>query len=238
VWVCALLSFLSQSPPSSSPLCHHHLTLWPKSFPWFHTCSHMLQTRAVLHSPSECVPIPTSQPQPSLNFAPPNMLSGHHVRTSKVTHSRSPTGVRTVLQLPPCPRYRIPVTPPRYPLSSQLHHQTPSPPLPPFSRPSPRLLHLYAVRVARQHDSRTQNVHGSTPIRHPISHPPSCALLIPWLASVLPAKMVLPLLLYACFILSVSTQSNSSTASTSTITPNITVIAKSCESRGWTSDTG
>jgi hypothetical protein len=47
---------------------------------------------------------------------------------------------------------------------------------------------------------------------------------IPWLTSVLPSKMVLPLLLYASFILSVSAQSNSSTAPTSTITPNVTVI--------------
>ncbi|KAF8507000.1 hypothetical protein F5888DRAFT_1798214 [Russula emetica] len=41
---------------------------------------------------------------------------------------------------------------------------------------------------------------------------------IPWLASVLPSKMVLLLLLYASFILSVSAQS------TDSITPNVTVI--------------
>ncbi|KAN0125067.1 protein of unknown function (DUF4203) domain containing protein [Russula decolorans] len=44
---------------------------------------------------------------------------------------------------------------------------------------------------------------------------------IPWLATVLPSKMVLPLILYTSFILSVSAQSNSSTSS---ITPSITVI--------------
>jgi hypothetical protein len=47
---------------------------------------------------------------------------------------------------------------------------------------------------------------------------------IPWLASALSSKMVLPLLLYASFILSVSAQSNSSAASTPSITPNVTVI--------------
>ena len=43
---------------------------------------------------------------------------------------------------------------------------------------------------------------------------------IPWLASILPSRMILPLLLYASFILSVSAQSNSSTS----ITPRVTVI--------------
>lgn len=67
-------------------------------------------------SPSERVPIPTSQHQPSSDFAAPIILSppsvSNHVRTSEVTHSRSPTPVRTVPQLPPRPRYRDPVTTP------------------------------------------------------------------------------------------------------------------------------
>ena len=46
---------------------------------------------------------------------------------------------------------------------------------------------------------------------------------IPWLVTVLSSKMVLPLLLYASFILSVSAQSTS-TAPTSDVTPNVTVI--------------
>ena len=64
-------------------------------------------------SPSERVPIPTSQYQPSSDFAalsPPSV--SNRVRTSEVTHSRSPTPVRTVPQLPPRPRYRDPVTTP------------------------------------------------------------------------------------------------------------------------------
>jgi inositol-hexakisphosphate kinase len=67
-------------------------------------------------SPSERVPIPTSQHRPSSDFAAPSILSppsvSNHVRTSEVTHSRSPTPVRTVPQLPPHPRYRDPVTTP------------------------------------------------------------------------------------------------------------------------------
>lgn len=66
-------------------------------------------------SPSERVPIPTPQHQPSSDFAAPSILSSpsvsNHVRTSN-THSRSPTPVRTVPQLPPRPRYRDPVTTP------------------------------------------------------------------------------------------------------------------------------
>ena len=67
-------------------------------------------------SPSERVPIPTSQHQPSSDFATPNTLSppsvSDHVRISEATHSRSPTPIRTVPQLPPRPRYRDPVTTP------------------------------------------------------------------------------------------------------------------------------
>jgi inositol-hexakisphosphate 5-kinase len=66
-------------------------------------------------SPSERVPIRTSH-QPSSDFAAPSILSSpsvsNRVRTSEVTHSRSPTPVRTVPQLPPRPRYRDPVTTP------------------------------------------------------------------------------------------------------------------------------
>lgn len=67
-------------------------------------------------SPSERVPIPTSQHQPSSDFAAPSILSrpsnSNYVRTSDVTHSRSPTPVRTVPQLPPRTRYRDSVTTP------------------------------------------------------------------------------------------------------------------------------
>jgi hypothetical protein len=67
-------------------------------------------------SPSERVPIPTSQHQPSSDFAAPSILSppsiSNRVRTSEVTHSRSPTPVRTVPQFPPRSRYRDPVTTP------------------------------------------------------------------------------------------------------------------------------
>lgn len=65
---------------------------------------------------SERVPIPATQLQPSSDFAAPIILSppsiSNRVRTSEVTHSRSPTPVRTVPQLPPHPRYRDPVTTP------------------------------------------------------------------------------------------------------------------------------
>jgi hypothetical protein len=47
---------------------------------------------------------------------------------------------------------------------------------------------------------------------------------VPWLAHVLPSKMVLPLLLYASLILSASAQSTSSAAPASTISPSVTVI--------------
>ena len=67
-------------------------------------------------SPSERVPLPTPQHQPSSDFAAPSKLSppsiSNHVRTSEVTHSRSPTPVRTVPQFPPRSRYRDPVTTP------------------------------------------------------------------------------------------------------------------------------
>ena len=67
-------------------------------------------------SPSERVPIPTTQRQPSSDFAAASILSppsvSNSVRTSEVTHSRSPTPVRTVPQLPPHSRYRDPVTTP------------------------------------------------------------------------------------------------------------------------------
>jgi inositol-hexakisphosphate 5-kinase len=65
-------------------------------------------------SPSERVPILTSQHQPSSDFAVPSILASPSVsdrfHTSEVTHSRSPTPVRNVPQLPPHPRYRDPVT--------------------------------------------------------------------------------------------------------------------------------
>ena len=95
-------------------------------------------------SPSERVPIPTSQRQPSSDFAAPSILSppsiSNHVRTSEVTHSRSPTPVRTVPQFPPRSRYRDPVTTPspRPRRMSPLGNQLPSPAP---HRHRPHLLH-------------------------------------------------------------------------------------------------
>ena len=67
--------------------------------------------------PSDCVPIPTSQCQPSSEFATPSIFSpasvAKHTRASEITHSRSPTPVRTVSQLPSSrPLYRDPATTP------------------------------------------------------------------------------------------------------------------------------
>lgn len=47
---------------------------------------------------------------------------------------------------------------------------------------------------------------------------------VPWLARVLPSRMVLPLLLYASLVLFASAQSTSSAASTTTLPASITVI--------------
>jgi inositol-hexakisphosphate kinase len=66
-------------------------------------------------SPSERIPIPipSSQSQPTSDFVTPRILSTasavNHARALEVPHSRSPTPVRTVSQLPSHPLYRDPV---------------------------------------------------------------------------------------------------------------------------------
>ena len=66
-------------------------------------------------SASECISTPTAQCQPSSGFAKPSIffpasVADHARSTPDATHSRSPTPVRTVPQLPSRPLYRDPVT--------------------------------------------------------------------------------------------------------------------------------
>ena len=67
-------------------------------------------------SPSVRIPIPIPQRQPSSDFATPSILStvsvAKHELASEISHSRSPTPVRTVPQLPSHPLHRDPVSTP------------------------------------------------------------------------------------------------------------------------------
>jgi hypothetical protein len=93
------------TPADSHTPSYHDLCLTP-----------ILTSRPYPLPPSECVPVPTSQRQPSSDFATPSIFSltsvANHARTSEITHSRSPTPVRTVPQLSSRPLYRDPVTTP------------------------------------------------------------------------------------------------------------------------------
>jgi inositol-hexakisphosphate kinase len=52
-------------------------------------------------SPSQCISVPVSQFQPSPDFRSPTILtSSRHARVSEISHSRSPTPIRTVSRLP------------------------------------------------------------------------------------------------------------------------------------------
>ena len=56
-------------------------------------------------SPSPCsqsrgISIPASQFQPSPDFRSPTIITSHHTRASQISHSRSPTPIRTVPRLP------------------------------------------------------------------------------------------------------------------------------------------
>lgn len=55
-------------------------------------------------SPSRCISVPASQFQPSPDFRSPTILTSgsvsHHARVSEISHSRSPTPIRTVSRLP------------------------------------------------------------------------------------------------------------------------------------------
>ena len=56
-------------------------------------------------SPSPCsqnggISLPASQFQPSPDFRSPTILTSHHARASEISHSRSPTPIRTVPRLP------------------------------------------------------------------------------------------------------------------------------------------
>jgi inositol-hexakisphosphate kinase len=71
---------------------------------------------SLTRSSREHVPVPPSQRQPSSDFAPPVTLSStpvaKHAHASEISHSRSPTPVRTVPQSPPRTPFRDPVSPP------------------------------------------------------------------------------------------------------------------------------
>jgi inositol-hexakisphosphate kinase len=97
----AVLSLGTPAVPHASS--YHDLCLTPI------LTSHPL---SLPRSPSECVPILTPQCQPSSGFA--NIFSpasvANHVRAPETTHSRSPTPVRTMPQVPSRPLHRDPVT--------------------------------------------------------------------------------------------------------------------------------
>jgi len=70
---------------------------------------------SIPRSPSKRVSLSTSQCQPSSDFATPSILStslAKYARPSDISHSRSPTPIRTVPQLPSRPLYRDPAATP------------------------------------------------------------------------------------------------------------------------------
>ena len=95
------------TPADSHAPSYHDLCLTPILTSHPYPLSHP-------RSPSECVPILTPQCQPSSDFAKPSIFSppsmANHVHAPEATHSRSPTPVRTMPQVPSRPLYRDPVT--------------------------------------------------------------------------------------------------------------------------------
>lgn len=91
--------------PPYNDLCLTPIVTSPHSYALSHT-----------RSSREHVPAPPSQRQPSSDFAPPVTLSStpvaKHAHAPEISHSRSPTPVRTVPQLPHRTPFRDPVSPP------------------------------------------------------------------------------------------------------------------------------